>query len=31
VYRRLWTYQLALHEALVGAGDLDCVQFVLRR
>ena len=31
VYRRLWTYQLALHEALVGTGDLDCVQFVLRR
>jgi cyclopropane-fatty-acyl-phospholipid synthase len=31
VYRRLWTYQLALHEALVGAGELDCVEFVFRR
>lgn len=31
VYRRLWSYQLALYEALVGAGDLDCVQFVFRR
>lgn len=31
VYRRLWDYQLALHEALVTAGSLDCVEFVLRR
>ncbi|WP_297004765.1 class I SAM-dependent methyltransferase [uncultured Corynebacterium sp.] len=31
VYRRLWDYQLALHEALVGADALDCVQFILRR
>lgn len=31
VYRRLWNYQLALHEALVDAGALDCVQFILRR
>lgn len=31
VYRRLWSYQLALHEALVSAGALDCVQFVMRR
>ncbi|HIW96031.1 MAG TPA: class I SAM-dependent methyltransferase [Candidatus Corynebacterium gallistercoris] len=30
VFRRLWDYQLALHEALVNAGDIDCVQFVLR-
>ena len=31
VYRRLWDYQLALHEALVDAGALDCVQLVMRR
>ncbi|AGP30715.1 class I SAM-dependent methyltransferase [Corynebacterium terpenotabidum] len=31
VYRRLWDYQFALHEALVVAGALDCVQFILRR
>lgn len=31
VYRRLWNYQLALHEALIGSGALDCVQYVLRR
>lgn len=31
VYRRLWTYQLALHEALVSAGAVDCVQFIFRR
>lgn len=31
VYRRLWDYQLALHEALVRAGALDCQQFVFRR
>lgn len=29
VFRRLWDYQLALHQALVGTGQLDCVQFVL--
>ena len=28
IFRRLWDYQLALHEALLGAGDIDCVQFV---
>ncbi|MGP9723639.1 class I SAM-dependent methyltransferase [Corynebacterium sp. AOP40-9SA-29] len=31
VYRRLWNYQLALHEALARAGALDCEQFVFRR
>lgn len=31
VYRRLWNYQFALHEALARAGALDCEQFVLRR
>jgi cyclopropane-fatty-acyl-phospholipid synthase len=31
VYRRLWEYQLALHEALVDADALDCVQLILRR
>ena len=30
VFRRLWDYQLALHEALVAEKDIDCVQFVLR-
>lgn len=30
VFRRLWDYQLALHDALVAGGDIDCVQFVLR-
>lgn len=28
IFRRLWDYQLALHEALINAGDIDCVQFV---
>ncbi|MGV0409305.1 class I SAM-dependent methyltransferase [Corynebacterium resistens] len=28
IFRRLWDYQLALHEALSNAGDIDCVQFV---
>ncbi|MDN5684088.1 class I SAM-dependent methyltransferase [Corynebacterium glyciniphilum] len=31
VYRRLWNYQFALHEALARAGALDCEQFVFRR
>ncbi|MGO1949329.1 MAG: class I SAM-dependent methyltransferase, partial [Mycobacteriaceae bacterium] len=31
VYRRLWDYQLALHEALATEGALDCQQYVLRR
>lgn len=30
VFRRLWDYQLALHQALVDGGELDCVQFVFR-
>lgn len=30
VYRRLWDFQLALHSALVEAGDIDCVQVVLQ-
>lgn len=30
VFRRLWDYQLALHEALVAEKDIDCVQFSLR-
>ncbi|MDH2454905.1 class I SAM-dependent methyltransferase [Corynebacterium bovis] len=30
-YRRLWDFQLALHEALISAGAVDCVQFTLRR
>lgn len=30
IYRRLWDFQLALHEALVSAGDIDCMQFVIR-
>ena len=29
VFRRLWDYQLALHEALATADDIGCVQFVL--
>ncbi|WP_426706521.1 class I SAM-dependent methyltransferase [Corynebacterium auriscanis] len=28
IFRRLWDYQLALHQALMSAGDIDCVQFV---
>lgn len=28
VFRRLWDYQLALHEALATTGDIGCVQFV---
>lgn len=31
VYRRLWDYQLALHEALAVRGAIDCQQYVLRR
>ncbi|OFO12590.1 cyclopropane-fatty-acyl-phospholipid synthase [Corynebacterium sp. HMSC22B11] len=30
IYRRLWDFQLALHQALVDAGDIDCMQFVIR-
>ncbi|QNH96921.1 cyclopropane-fatty-acyl-phospholipid synthase [Corynebacterium anserum] len=30
VFRRLWEYQLALHQALVHHGELDCVQFVFQ-
>lgn len=30
VHRRLWDYQLALHEALVAGGDIDCVHMVVR-
>lgn len=30
IYRRLWDFQLALHEALVAGGDIDCMQFVIR-
>ena len=30
IFRRLWEFQLALHQALVEDGQLDCVQFVLR-
>ena len=30
VFRRLWEYQLALHQCLAEAGELDCVQFVFR-
>lgn len=29
VFRHLWDYQLALHEALATAEDIGCVQFVL--
>lgn len=29
VFRHLWDYQLALHEALAAAEDIGCVQFVL--
>lgn len=29
-YRRLWDYQLALHEALVATGNVECMQFTLR-
>lgn len=30
VFRRLWEYQLALHQCLVAGGELDCVQFVFQ-
>ncbi|WP_225723434.1 MULTISPECIES: class I SAM-dependent methyltransferase [Corynebacterium] len=30
VFRRLWDYQLALHQALVESKDIECVQFALR-
>lgn len=30
VFRRLWEFQLALHQALVETDQLDCVQFVFR-
>lgn len=31
VYRRLWTYQLAVREALAAAGFIESVQFTARR
>ncbi|HJC84941.1 MAG TPA: class I SAM-dependent methyltransferase [Candidatus Corynebacterium faecigallinarum] len=31
VYRRLWDYQLALHQALATVGAIDCQQYVLRQ
>lgn len=31
VFRKLWYFHLALHEAMVRGGDLDCVQVALRR
>ncbi|MDR6277367.1 class I SAM-dependent methyltransferase [Corynebacterium suicordis] len=30
VFRRLWEYQLSLHQSLAESGELDCMQFVFR-